>query len=120
MKYLVLLLFSLTVLSSCLKEKTVEPVDVPVGPCSDTVSFSSEIMPQIIDMSCNTSGCHDATASGGYELFSHAQVSTNAAMIFNVINHDASVIPMPFYQNKLEDSLIQKFDCWIQQGTLDN
>ena len=121
MRYFCLLsVFALVGFTSCLKEKTIEPIIVEPGPCSDTVSFTNFIMPEIIDASCNTMGCHDQTGSGGYILINHNQVSTNANVIYSAISHEAGFTPMPLGQNKISDTLIQKFDCWIQQGTLNN
>lgn len=107
-------------LVSCLKDKTIEPF-VATGPCVDTVSYANEIVPQIINFSCNVAGCHNSSANaGGYILENHSQVSANADIVFNVLKHNAGFTPMPLGATKLSDSLIQKFDCWIQQGKLDN
>jgi hypothetical protein len=117
-----LLLFSIGfVFTSCLKDKTVEPTPPPTGPCADTVSFNDELLPQIFDISCNTSGCHDAgTGSSGYVFETYEQISSNADVILKVINHDAGFVPMPYGGEKLADSLIQKVECWIEQGKLNN
>jgi len=121
MKNVLLFLFAGLFMSSCLKDKTVEPTPPPSGPCADTVSFNEELLPEIFNLSCNTSGCHDAGAgSAGYVLETHDQISSNANVIFNVINHDAGFVPMPYGGEQLADSLIQKVDCWIQQGKLNN
>ena len=117
-------LFTITfliVLTACLKDKTAEPVIEPVGPCADTVSFQDEIFPEIFEPTCASVYCHgDGGGSGGYILNSHDQISTNADMLLKVMQHDPTVTPMPAGGDKLADSLIQKFDCWIQQGKLDN
>lgn len=106
-------------LFSCLKDKTIAPV--AVAPCADTVSFSTVILSQIINTSCNTSGCHSqAAAAAGYTLVNHDQVATHAARILRTLRHDNSVTAMPIGADKLPDSLIQAFDCWIQQGKLNN
>lgn len=117
-----LLTFSLLIaLASCLKDKTAEPVIEPVGPCTDTVSFQDEIFPEIFEPSCASVYCHGAGGgSGGYILDAYDQIAENADMVLKVIQHDATVLPMPSGGDKLADSLIQKFDCWIQQGKLDN
>lgn len=122
MKYFIIVGSVLVIaFSSCVKDKALEPVVVVPGACEDTVSFSAVIMPQIIDVSCNTSGCHNPSGgAAGYVLSNYDQVSTNANIIFSVINHESGVTPMPYVQPKLADSLIQKFDCWMEQGLLDN
>lgn len=105
---------------ACSKTKTEVPVD-PDLTCADTVFFQDEILGEILNVSCNTTGCHDAgTGSAGYTLENYSQVAANADLFLSVMRHDAGVLPMPLGSAKLADSLIQKLDCWIQQGKLDN
>ena len=59
---------------SCKKNENLSPVDFSPAPCADTTSFMTEIKPQIMDQSCNISGCHDASASGGLKLETHAEL----------------------------------------------
>jgi hypothetical protein len=121
MKHLILILSLSFLAVACLKEKTVEPEPIPEGPCAETVSFSTELLPEIFDISCNTSGCHDSgTGAAGYVLETHEQISTNANVILDVLQHNLGFVPMPYGGEKLADSLIQKMDCWIEQGQLNN
>ncbi len=101
---------------SCKKDQT-----QPLTPeaCPDTISFSTTVEP-LIQQNCSTSGCHDASAAGGYDLVGHANIAANASVINDVMNHNAGVTAMPFGGNKLADSLLQQYDCWVQQGALDN
>lgn len=105
---------------NCTKHKAEEIKEIVEFPCGDTVSYMNDIAPNIINMSCNTQGCHDNTASAGYSFTSYEIVRDNATIINRVINHDGGVTPMPFGGQKLSDSLITKFKCWIDQGKLDN
>lgn len=98
---------------ACKKDQT------PPAECVDVVSFAADVAP-IIEVNCSTSGCHDATASGGINLLSYVGVEANATRILNVISHDAGFVPMPLGGDKLADSLIQKVDCWIRQGKMNN
>jgi hypothetical protein len=103
---------------SCTKDKALEPM--PFDPdCPTEISYAAEVKP-VIDMSCATSGCHDASGAGGYTFTSHAEVAANADVILNVINHDSGFAPMPQGADKLPDSTILKIKCWVQQGKLDN
>jgi len=111
-----MLLAAMVVLLSvlaCKKDKT------PPAECVDAISFAVDVEPLIV-ANCSTSGCHDASAAGGYDLTSYVGIAANAPRILNVINHDAGFVPMPQGGDKLADSLIQKVDCWIRQGKLDN
>lgn len=118
-----LLMFAVTsvLVISCNKDKTqIEPVVVDPSECPDTISFAATVEP-MIQTNCSTSGCHNAgSASAGYNLEGYANISANASIISDVINHNSGPTPMPFGQPKLNDTLIQQFDCWVSQGTQDN
>jgi hypothetical protein len=115
----------LFVFTSCLKHKTVKPIEVVVDtssfPCGDTVYFNAELMTEIFTPSCNVSGCHNSTnVAAGYDLTTYANISGNADIILQSIQQSGGLSPMPKFSNKLNDSLINKFDCWIQQGKMNN
>jgi len=107
MKFLTFIV-SLLLLTSCTKDKA-ETVLV----CPDTISFSTQIMPMIND---NCIGCH----SGQYspDITNHAEIAANASKISKSIHGTTTL--MPYNGDKLADSLIQQFDCWVKQGKLDN
>ncbi len=107
-------------ISACAKDK-VQLVEEPVSntECSSTISYNSQVRP-IIELNCATSGCHDASTSGGYQFLTYADVSQHAEIIRKTIKHEAGVQIMPKGLPKLNDSLIKTFDCWITQGTLNN
>jgi hypothetical protein len=102
--------------SSCTKDKTPLPA---VDNCPDTILFSTQVEP-IIELNCSVSGCHDSGAAGGYNLIGHGNISANASIILNVISHNSGFTPMPYFQAKLNDSIIAHFDCWIAQGKENN
>lgn len=117
MKYLLFALLFITILS-CRKDKVEEVVPVEEE-CPEERSFSQEVLP-ILNNNCSTSGCHDAgSQSGGYVFETYEQVDQHAVIMLSAMKHETSS-PMPQGQPKLEDSLIQTFDCWIKQGKLDN
>lgn len=115
------MLFGIAIVSSCTKDKVpAKIVDTIVDPCLDTVSYAAVIQP-LMDANCVS--CHDATsASGGYDLSTYANVSANADVIFHTIKQDdpANYAAMPQGADKLADSSIQHFECWISQGKLNN
>lgn len=121
MKSIVITVIAIVGLSSCLKHKTIEPIQTPIiTECLDTVSFNNEILPQLLTPSCNTASCHDANAAGGYDFTTYNSVVTNSGVVYNVIQQNNGFVPMPLGAPKLNDSLISKFNCWIQQGKLNN
>ncbi len=114
---LLLVALTLGTSTSCNKDKV--PSAVP-SDCPDTIFYSATIEP-MIQQNCATSGCHNASsAAGGYNLVGHGNVSANANEILNVIRHEGSGTPMPLGQPKLNDTIIQQFKCWIDQGKLNN
>lgn len=103
-------------ISSCNKDK----VEDQVVDCPNEISYASDIA-TILSTSCNTAGCHNAASgASGYIFENHSQVSDNAAIILNVIRHEAGFSPMPKNGAKLSDDQINKVACWIQQGKLNN
>jgi hypothetical protein len=104
------------VVSSCTKDK-VPPIVVDAT-CTDTISFSADILPI---MQNNCTSCHDSNnASGGYDLSNHAGVTQNTAKVLGSMMQDGSASSMPQGAPKLADSLIQKVNCWINQGAKNN
>ncbi|NOQ74089.1 MAG: hypothetical protein GQ574_18930 [Crocinitomix sp.] len=105
---------------SCRKDPTVGYVKYQPAKCNDTVYYDAEIRVEIIDKSCNVAGCHDATAAGGLSYTNHAEVSAMTHPMYLTIIHDTAAPPMPYPTERLPDSLLNKFYCWIQQGRLNN
>lgn len=113
-KYLFLSIFAgIMVFLSCKKDVT------PPATCTDQISFATDVLP-VIQTNCSTSGCHDASNAGGYNLSSYVGISNSADAVYHAMNHDSGFQPMPAGASKLADSTIQNFFCWIQQGKLDN
>lgn len=106
--------------ASCAKDK-VALIEVPLAPsdCPDTISYNTQVRP-IIEQNCSTSGCHDASASGGYQFLTHADVSQYSDVMKKAMKHEPGPSNMPLGLPKLNDTLIQTFECWIMQGTLNN
>lgn len=119
MKYRLIILLAISFLIvNCTKMKA-EEVDVVIQ-CEDNVSFAQTIDAKILTPSCNTSGCHNADASGGFNFTTYGAVSANADLIYDVISHAPGAKAMPLGSEKLSDSLISHFRCWIDQGKQDN
>lgn len=117
-----LLILSLLILfhTGCKKDRAYQSALFVPGPCIDSVSFQSEVMPQIIIPGCQLAGCHDATAAGGIVYSNHSEVSANTHPMYVRLIHDLPEGDLHLDQPILADSLLQKFYCWIQQGRPDN
>jgi len=112
---------SCSILISCQKEPTSKFDKFTPDPCSDSVFFNSEIMPQIINKSCSNSSCHNSTWEvDGLDFTSHDKIVPITHSMYKAMAHDSGYIPMPSAEVRIADSLIQKFYCWIQQGKLNN
>lgn len=128
MKSLIIISSVFVLFLSCKKDKSNEVIEDVITPgvltyCDTvTVSFSSQIQPIFIQ-SCATSGCHnDAVSASGYTLETHSQISDANTIdrVLKTIKHESGASPMPKFQQKLNDSLIQQIECWISQGKLNN
>jgi hypothetical protein len=108
----VLLIVLGIVFYSCSKDNTSDYS--LISNCTDTVSYSQDIVP-ILENNCN--GCHNAGA-GGYSFTDHTQTAANASAILNSMYGTTQL--MPLGGPALPDSLIQKVQCWINQGKLNN
>jgi hypothetical protein len=109
--YLVIVVFFHT---SCTKDKTT--LSVIDNSCSDTISFSNQILP-MVQTYCIS--CHDYGNSTGYILTNHANISANATLVYNSLL-GTSVQLMPKDGPAINDSLIKQFSCWINQGKQNN
>lgn len=109
------LIILIALFASCAKDKT-EPMKPMPTDCLEEVSFVNDVQ-VIFNVNCSTSGCHDAqSATSGYVFETHAQIASSAEVALKAMQHNPDFTPMPFGQTKLEDSLIQKVRCWIDQG----
>jgi hypothetical protein len=99
-------------MSSCSKDNTSKYA--LNANCTDTVSYSQDIVP-ILENNCN--GCHNSGA-GGYSFTDHTETAANASAILNSLYGTTQL--MPLGGPALPDSLIEKVQCWINQGKLNN
>ena len=111
-------------LVSCAKEKTAAPVIINqivlTAECPDTIFYSTSIKP-FVDITCATTGCHDASSSaGGYDLTTYDKVSINATSIVNSMKPGHTPFQMPMGTSSTNDTIIKLFNCWIGQGKLNN
>lgn len=77
----------------------------------------------IIDMHCATSGCHTGSfPANGLNLSTYADVK-NAAQkpsFLASIKHEDGQVPMPYAMDKLQDSVIQVLECWVNKDFPEN
>lgn len=80
-----------------------------------SAKFGTDVNP-IIQSKCATSGCHDASASGGYAFRNYSEISAakDAILSSAVVNKS-----MP-QDGPLSLDERSKIKCWIDGGALDN
>jgi uncharacterized membrane protein len=103
---------SVAFVSSCTKEKV--PVQTVTADCTDTIHFATQIAPLIQN---NCISCHDAGGSMP-TLTNYSEISANATAVLGSLNGSPQLMPQG--GPALNDTLIQQFTCWINQGKLDN
>lgn len=99
--------------SACTKAKT--PPALPGVTCNSTISFSAQIAPMIEE---NCAVCHGVGAGTSPVLSNHAEISANAEAIIQALRGTPQLMPQG--GPALPDSLIQQFQCWLQQGRMQN
>lgn len=116
MKYIFFLGLGLTSLLfvNCSKDKT--PAGFITAECPDTIKFNAQILPII---SNNCFSCHDAAGAQAPTLSDYGTISANAEKIIKALKGEGAP-QMPQGSPALHDSLIQQFECWVNQGKLNN
>lgn len=99
--------------SSCSKAKA--PPALPEIVCTGTISFSQQIAPMIEE---NCAGCHGVGAGTSPVLSNYSEISENADAMLNAMHGTPQLMPQG--GPALADSLLQQFQCWMQQGKMDN
>jgi hypothetical protein len=108
--------FTLTLFLVQCKKDT---VDTTTTTCTGATPTYTNTIKTIMDRSCATPGCHNATTkSNGYDLSTYTGTSAGAsnAAFLGAIRHTSGFKAMPQGAAKLTDSLITKVACWVQNG----
>lgn len=110
-------LCALSIHSSCYKDNK-ESMYPSAAICDTTnVTWANNIQP-MVNNSCATSGCHDASAAGGYALNTYAGVKTMVDnQRFIKVMEDGT---MPKGGAAMDACSINKVRAWINRGALQN
>jgi len=119
-KSLLTLLIGVSILSaivfSCAKEKVPTTV-LDTSSCKPNISYLNDINP-IISNHCVS--CHSSkNPNGGYDLTNYDGLTKNVSKVLGSMKQDGTAQSMP-QGYKVADSLIQKLNCWINQGAKNN
>jgi cytochrome c553 len=102
-------------LIQCTKESAVD-----IATCTGTTPTYTADIKAIMNASCATSGCHNATTKeSGYDLSSYAGTKAAAAKtaFLGSMQHKSGYDVMPRGASKLSDATLTKIACWVQNGT---
>lgn len=126
-----ILIFSLATLffTSCYYDnfKKINPV-VESSNCDSTgvISYAKHIVP-IINESCLTNSCHDATGNNGDDMTIWGPANNGgvnayalSGKLLGSVNWDGSANQMPKGGSKISDCSIALIKKWVAAGALDN
>ncbi len=88
--------------------------------CASVSSTYTNNVKPILDASCATSGCHNATSKAdGYDFSTYTNAKTHASHghFLGSIQHLKGYEAMPKNSAKLSDADIKLISCWVQNGT---
>ena len=119
----------IAVLSGCTRDQALND---PCPGCPSSISFSAEIIP-IFKANCATFGCHNTTTQAGTvnldSAYAYAAVTKSGTGFVVPYNANYSLLysqllagnslHMPI-DTQLDPCDIQKIQCWINQGAINN
>lgn len=110
-------IFAISIHSSCYKDNKASMYPSTAACDTNTVTWANDIQP-LVNNSCATSGCHDASGAGGYALNTYAGVKTmvdKQRFIAVMVNGT-----MPKGGATMDACSINKVRAWINRGALQN
>lgn len=110
--HIALIFVSFSFLFACTKRTAPAPALIA---CNDSISFKQQIMPMIRE---HCSKCHGVNAGSPPTLSVYEDVAKQANTILETLHGNPVLMPMG--KDRLPDSLIHQFECWIRQGKLNN
>lgn len=107
--------FALTlVIVQCTKEA------IDTATCTGTTPTYTADIKAIMDVSCATSGCHNASSKAdGYDLSTYAGTVSAAGKtaFLGSIQHKTGYTAMPKGAAQLSSANLTKIACWVQNST---
>jgi hypothetical protein len=109
-------------LSSCEDNSMTTADYIAAADCTTTPSATNTYaltVKAILDASCATSGCHDATTKAhslDLSTYDTAKASFQNHEVLCSINHGKGCDPMPEGGSKLSDAYILLLECWAKNN----
>lgn len=101
---------------SCKTPKETASVPTPQLNCSDkTFTFNADIKP-ILETSCTK--CHNTNNKAGFNFYTYesAKKAAESGELLGTIKHLKGFRKMPAYAGKLDQAIIDKIECWVNNG----
>jgi len=119
-----ILLSSISIIACTNESKENITPDNSGNGCDTTNITYTNYVKSVMDVSCSTAGCHDAsTKSGDIDLSNYTAVKGialttehNTSLLLGVINHQNNFKAMPQNTTKLSDCTINKITAWVNAG----
>jgi hypothetical protein len=115
-KIALLFLFTIVGFAACKKNKYVTRYTKSASCDNNTPTYSSSVK-TILDINCNTAGCHTASSKrGGIQLdtYSTSKNDFQNGKSLCTVYHDCK--PMPQSKPKMSDADIKTLTCWVKNG----
>ena len=93
---------------------------IDVATCTGTTPTYTANVKAIMDASCATSGCHNAsTKASGYDLSTYAATVSAAgkAAFLGSVQHKSGYTAMPKGAAQLSSAQLTTLACWVQNST---
>jgi hypothetical protein len=89
--------------------------------CSTTVSYSLTVAPFISTNCSSTSGCHEGgSVNGDYTSYAGLSAKVTDGKLNNRVVVVKDMVTWPIQSTPIPSTDVNKIDCWIQQGGLNN
>ena len=109
-----LLLIGAVFFVSCTKTDTVAVMD-----CTGVAPTYTNDIKAIMTANCTLSGCHNSSASGGYNFTTYSVCKNAKDKIVGAVQHVSGYQQMPKGKSKLDDATVKKITCWAQNGCVE-
>ncbi len=96
-------------------EKVATAPVVPLDCSTKMMTYATDIQP-IMEQYCTR--CHNTNEKAGYNFkeLSFVKKAASSGVLLGTIKHTKGYPKMPYYAAKLDQSNIDKIECWINNG----
>jgi len=114
-------LLFLFLIPSCYYDNLEDLYAFETTPCDTSNVTYSQTIAAVMAANCNT--CHSGANPQKNIItdnYTDLSITAKNGQFWKAVNHEQSVIPMPYQGNKLSDCNLKKINIWITAGSLNN